>query len=239
MYQYNPGSNSWSPKVDLPGVGRSASRAFVRAGKAYVIGGWVNPYAIDEVWEYDGGADSWTEKNAFQGGVRMGGVAFTIDDRGYFGCGYIDGAQTSEFWEYLPGSDSWQQRATYSGAVNRGGIGFAINSRGFIGMGLVTNGVYSLDFWEYKPTGVGISEHSQVTSLGRVYTFYNELTIVPSSDEKLRFNLFDSVGKLVYSSLILGQRTTLDVDVAPGVYSYQLTDRKGENRSGGKVSVFR
>jgi N-acetylneuraminic acid mutarotase len=65
VYEYDPGSDTWTKKKNMPLASHHVALAEVN-GKIYVIGGFVKPATgptawepIDKVWEYDPGADTW------------------------------------------------------------------------------------------------------------------------------------------------------------------------------------
>jgi hypothetical protein len=238
LYEYDPVADSWTQKASLPGIGRSGTPAFVCSGKAYCVGGWINPGSINEVWEYDPAMNSWTQKNDFPGGGRFGGEAFSINDHGHYGCGYSDGLYFNDFWEYYPIADVWLQRPYYGGPEHYGGFGFAIDGSGYIGSGQVAANDFSVSFWEYAPSDLGISGTAGQDQVASIYcSGIDEICIVHGADQMLLFSLYDGTGKLAHSQTITSSRETIRPKIAAGVYAYHILERSTGRETSGRISL--
>jgi N-acetylneuraminic acid mutarotase len=65
VYEYDPGSDTWTKKKNMPLASHHVALAEVK-GKIYVLGGFTKPekgptawVPIDNAWEYDPAADTW------------------------------------------------------------------------------------------------------------------------------------------------------------------------------------
>jgi N-acetylneuraminic acid mutarotase len=172
FYEYDPATNAWTRKADLPDPlgqgGRSGDVAFSIGNKGYWGTGsndqdFAHPTFLNDFWEYDPAIDTWTQKANFGGAVRSGAVGFSIGNMGYIGTGegalQSDGVTHSfykDFWQYDPAGDTWTQKADFAGGNRVGAVGFNILGNGYIGAGTagscnVCSTVAASDFWQYDP----------------------------------------------------------------------------------------
>ncbi len=96
LHEFNPSTNQWSRKADIPYFGIDAGYASAASCKGYGYifneGGHMHSYNPDD--------NSWKEFDTFYGG-RMDGVAFELNGVIYFGGGRDD-RDHYDFWEYNP-----------------------------------------------------------------------------------------------------------------------------------------
>lgn len=142
LYEYNPATNQWTLKQNLPGFADVWSSAFVIGGSAYFKSG-------NQLYEYKAAQDQWLPRANFPGLATAGSSAFAIYDKGYIVSGYSGALSevTKEVWQYNPATDSWMQFEDFEGAARRFSVGFSIGNRGYIGIG--TNGINFNDFWSF------------------------------------------------------------------------------------------
>ncbi len=90
-YVYDPGTNSWSPKADMPMGAAYAGACLYGSNKIWVMGGFATSSFGSEqsiVQEYDPAANSWTSKPAMiktrggQGAVNYGTKIFCLHGSG-------------------------------------------------------------------------------------------------------------------------------------------------------------
>lgn len=96
LHEYNPSTNTWSRKADMPYFGIDAGWASAASCRGY-------GYVFNEgghVHSYNPGEDSWKESDTFYG-RRMDGIAFELNGLIYFGGGR-DSRDHSDIWEYNP-----------------------------------------------------------------------------------------------------------------------------------------
>jgi len=222
LYEYDPGLNTWSTKLNPPFSAWSWSSAFDINGKAYVKSG-------NEFWEYTSSNDTWITKAAFPGVATGGSASFVVNGKGYIVCGgYIGWLSelTTEVWEYDPTLNVWSAMTEFPAMARRFTNGLAIGNKGYVGLG--TNGTNFRDFWEFD-------EVLAVSKLSELYTISDPYPN-PSSD-LVNFNiqsnqtgayvilikLFDSAGREVYSEKF--QQSTLQIskeEIGQGLFIYQI-----------------
>jgi N-acetylneuraminic acid mutarotase len=161
FWEYDPITDVWTQKANVPGGTRSAAVGFSIGDKGYIGLGdslhYISHYS--DFYEYDPASNVWTRKADFSGGARSGATGFSIGNKGYVGTGSMrdsqspfTGISTNDFWEFDPASNVWTQKANFAGTARLYASGFSIGEKGYVGLG--RNSSYNLynDFWEYNPT---------------------------------------------------------------------------------------
>lgn len=155
FWEYDPTTNVWTRKGDVPMTHRNAAVSLVIGNKGYMGGGQDNygNFAFKDFWEYNPLTDTWTQKTDIPSVGRGGPAAFSIGNKGYLGMGYPASSSTvtlNDFYEYNPLNDTWTTLANFPGGGSANGIGFSIGNKGY-----VTNGNYYINpsaLWEYNPS---------------------------------------------------------------------------------------
>ncbi len=149
FWEYNPNTNVWTQKANLPGGARYGSVGFSIGSKGYAgLGENFGVHKID-FYEYDPTTNSWTSKANFGGAARREAIGFVINSKGYVGTGFNGTTNFQDIWEYNPVSNSWASKANFPGAGRSGAVSFTIGSNGYVGTGF--NGTYLSDFYAYDP----------------------------------------------------------------------------------------
>lgn len=147
LWEFDPATNVWTQKADLPGGPRYLATGFSIGNKGYM--------GNKDFWEYDPATNVWTRKADFGGAGISGATGFSIGTKGYIGTGLNTLSQsTNDFWEFDPTTNVWTQKANFGGAVRSAASGFSIGNKGYIGLGSTDPrgiGVLFSDFWEYDP----------------------------------------------------------------------------------------
>ena len=177
FWQYDPTSDSWTPKVSYGGAKRAGAVCWVYNNKGYVVSG-VNGSgsSVNDFWVFDPSqpdAQAWTElrhinnfsTDTYDDGyttiVRSNAVAFVINgtagsgdgnDKAYIACGN-NGALTNLVWEYDFKTDLWKEKAPYEGGAREGAVGFSVKNRGFVALGRSSTAAND-DTREFKPNDV-------------------------------------------------------------------------------------
>src|SRR6266536_286181 len=152
FWEYDPATNAWTQKADLPGGPRYGAIGFGIGTKGYMGLGMANSSNLKDFYEYDPGSNTWTQKADFAGAARYDGFSFVIGNKGYFGTGRgCPNPWESEFCEYDPATDAWTRKADFGGGQRIWAAGFSIGNKGYAGAGFF-NEQYQKDFWEYDPT---------------------------------------------------------------------------------------
>jgi N-acetylneuraminic acid mutarotase len=114
LWSYNPDSDSWSQKANLPAIGRMDAVGFSINGKGYIgTGVDTNNYWYHDFYEYDTLADSWLQRSNVSQILRYACSGFSIGNKGYIGFGSgvsLNGdtlySYLQDFWEYYPPADT-------------------------------------------------------------------------------------------------------------------------------------
>ena len=148
FWEYNPITDHWIQKANVPEVGRTNALAMKIAGKGYIgFGFYYYDTRKKDWWQYDVATDSWTKKADFPGDPRYGPAGFSINNKGYVGTGYNNNS-FNDFWVYIPETDAWLQKANFAGLPRYEAIAFAIRNKGYMGMG--ADNIYYQDLWQYS-----------------------------------------------------------------------------------------
>ena len=153
VYEYNPVSNSWTRKSNIPTPIAYAS-ADVVDGKIYIIGGcnFKLNAAYNSVYEYNPTSDTWKKKSDMPT-ARFLASATAVDGKIYVfgGASNLTGEAFSTLEIYDPSTDTWIvkgsmpiRRSTHASSAVNGNIYI------FSG-GLKAGSVYK-DILEYNPT---------------------------------------------------------------------------------------
>jgi hypothetical protein len=186
LWQYNPATNEWNRKTDLPSeTGHRFGFCFVIGSKAYMGLGanYEGEYFYDEfnsgrynyreVWEYDAAQDKWTKKRDFPGAPRVVPFSFTVNGNGYIGGGDTANGnmnETKDFWKYNPATDTWTQMRDFPGVHSIGFSGFSLAGAGYVleaGPGdpiAPTSANYSNRLWKYNASNDTWEQKANVPS---------------------------------------------------------------------------
>ncbi|MEK7396399.1 MAG: kelch repeat-containing protein, partial [Candidatus Poribacteria bacterium] len=110
--EYNPETDTWTKKTDMPTTPRWYCSSSVVNGKIYVIGGTSNDQnnKLSIVEEYDPGTDTWTRK-ADMPTARWALTAGASGGRIYAIGGPLQAVGTKTVEEYNPETDTWKKVA--------------------------------------------------------------------------------------------------------------------------------
>lgn len=154
FYEYDPSSNAWAAKADIPGV--ADSRAFAISfsvnGKGYVALGIDGTTLKNDLWQYDTTANMWTQKANFPGSARDGLFSFVLNNKFYCGAGEdpFSLQQYNKCYVYDPATNVWDTIASLptSGLIYP--FSFAIGGKGYVSCGADT--AETTATYEYNPT---------------------------------------------------------------------------------------
>lgn len=154
LWQYDPGTNSWSQKADMPGVGRRELSAFTVGNYAYV--GHGRNVSADEIFysfnRYDPSSNTWSAIASCPV-QRFTSTGFSIDSIGYITCGILPGvARYKDLYAYNPRTNSWSQKAGLpQSALNRSyACVVSLNHKAYLSGGF--EGEHMEDMYEYNPS---------------------------------------------------------------------------------------
>jgi hypothetical protein len=89
MWEYAPGTNTWTQKSNYPGSGIFVTSGFAICNNIYVGSGDTASatYLDHRFWKYNTTTDVWSQVTSPPGITKVQGAAFSIGDTGYFGFG--------------------------------------------------------------------------------------------------------------------------------------------------------
>lgn len=156
FWEYNPVTDIWLQKADLPADARYGAIGFSIGDKGYVgLGATADKIKYcNDLWEYNPKDNQWSNKAVFPDNGRVGASAFVINNSAYVLFGGVSsdliGVTNKDVWEYNPLKNKWQKQVDFPGVARQGAIAFSVNNKGYVCSG--NNGFmkYYNDFWEYN-----------------------------------------------------------------------------------------
>jgi N-acetylneuraminic acid mutarotase len=150
LWQYDPATDHWTRKADLPGPERDGAVSFVVNGKAYVGGGAGGTNLYSDFYEYDPVVDVWVQKGDLPTGGLIFPVAFTIGKYAYLTTGETS-AEMTDMFRYNSIDDTWDTAAAFPGAARQCAVACAINGKGYVGFGQSSYKTIYGDMFAYDP----------------------------------------------------------------------------------------
>jgi N-acetylneuraminic acid mutarotase len=159
MWSYDPVTDTWARKADLPSAGRWEATGFSINSLAYIVGGtscYCDAQFRSDVWQYDATNDRWQQLRNFPGTPRSKATSFAINGTAYLVGGltdtYVNGAaMIGDAWKYDPPSDTWTRLEDFPGERRFGAVAFIINGKAYFGSGIGPS-LNTHDFWEFDPS---------------------------------------------------------------------------------------
>lgn len=159
LWAYDPQTDAWTQKADLPGSARRDAISFVIDNFAYVgsgmdsISGPIGT-TLKDFWRYDPNMNAWAAVADFPGAGGNGvyfATGFSVGGKGYL-CGGKTGASlySNQLWEYKPSNNQWIQRANFPGGVRYQMLSFVVGNKAYVGMGTDQN-IFKKDVYCYDP----------------------------------------------------------------------------------------
>ncbi|MGE3801916.1 MAG: choice-of-anchor D domain-containing protein [Candidatus Kapaibacterium sp.] len=151
FFEYDPATNTWTPKAPFGGGNRDGCFAFVLGSKAYVGTGFDGGNVLADVWEYDFATNNWSSVGNYPGGPRIFPSSFVLNGKGYVVGGAVGSVnESAQLYEFDPASKEWTQRASYTGAARQAGIAFELNGVAYYGAGMAGYTQTFRDFYTYN-----------------------------------------------------------------------------------------
>lgn len=160
VWQYDPGSDSWTSKNTFGGSKRTEAVAFVIGEKAYIATGTNNNELKNDFWEYNPDTDLWTEKRKISNAtdddfdndydvVRSNAVVFVMNNKAYISTG-SKGGLSVHTWEYNAVDDTWTRRTDFEGTARTGAVAFTLDGKGYVCAGR-TSSLPLDDLYQFDP----------------------------------------------------------------------------------------
>lgn len=110
LWEYNPASNAWTQKANLPGVARCGATGFSICYKGFLGLGAINDSTwtvLNDFWMYDPSLNSWSTVTTFPGTTRVDAASFVLNDKAYiFGGSDNWNVSYNDLWEFIPAGGS-------------------------------------------------------------------------------------------------------------------------------------
>lgn len=112
FYEYDPASDKWTQKADLPGKARRNATGLAVNGKGYIIAGEIAEETTpgtfmkngtNEAWEYDAATNVWKQLKDYAGAKLYKAAGGVVSGKIIVGTGeayYHDPQFLNEFWAY-------------------------------------------------------------------------------------------------------------------------------------------
>jgi N-acetylneuraminic acid mutarotase len=159
LWAYDPQTDAWTQKADLPGAGRRDAVSFVIDNYAFVGSGMDSVSGptgntLKDFWRYNPSTNSWSTVADFPGAGGNGvyfATGFAAGGKGYL-CGGKTGPNlySNQLWEYKPSNNQWIQRANFPGGVRYQMLSFVVGNKAYVGMGIDQN-IFKKDVYCYDP----------------------------------------------------------------------------------------
>jgi N-acetylneuraminic acid mutarotase len=159
LWAYDPQTDAWTQKADLPGSARRDAVSFVIDNYAFVGSGMDSisgptGTTLKDFWRYNPSTNSWSAVADFPGAGGDGvyfATGFAAGGKGYL-CGGKTGPNlySNQLWEYKPSNNQWIQRANFPGGIRYQMLSFVVGNKAYVGMGTDQN-TFKKDMYCYDP----------------------------------------------------------------------------------------
>lgn len=148
-WEYDPGSNAWTQKANLPASPRFGAVAFGIGNYGYIIQGNNGNSNLSDSWKFDPAANVWTAIANFPGAAGGKATGAVVNGKAYVG----NSESTNAWYVYDPTANSWNSCANFPGPQRNFSSIFSLNNKIYLGTGITFNytTMYN-DFWCYDPT---------------------------------------------------------------------------------------
>jgi N-acetylneuraminic acid mutarotase len=230
LWEYNPTSNSWTTKADLPDfTGRNMGVGIAMNGKGYVGLGCNVDQTVNHntFWEYDPTTDAWTSKAPFPSNFTADAATFVLDSLIYLigGVNLNPLGLSNQVYTYDAVANTWTQLSNYSGGAVAGPFCISTGTRAFVGGGYNSGIVPRNDVWEFASATTGINEMENSSSA--IYPNPSSGFIYFHSSEDIeRIELFNLTGQKISSCNNL--KGPVDISgLSDGIYIVRMISRNG------------
>ena len=237
FWEYDPFTDKWTQKADIPVDNLSYQASFSGNGKGYFTCGVTYANFSTATYEYNPVTDTWAVKADFPGTRRSSAVAFAIDGIAYCGTGAMTYALPNEMYLYDIATGTWQQEGWFPGPERWAATAAVVNGKAYFGTGATQVGTTLLpDWWEFTPRlAVQANPDSQIRLFPNPADDYVEIT---TGRTDLRLVIYDIVGRQVYNRRIDGNRSLVPIGhLYHGVYLYKIVDPVTNVIKAGKLLI--
>ncbi len=248
FWQYDPISDTWTTKANLPYDSSYLLYpfAFSIKDKGYLSCGQRYKYAsgmykdtdVNRTYQYDTSTNTWTQKASFPGNVRSGGVAFVIDSIAYCGTGINDTSTVfanfcyNDFYSYNPSLNSWTSLPTTPFVSRTYAIAASLTTRrAFVGTGwgAPSTTAYYQDWWEFKPAVNNVIEIENNAISVKYYPnpCYNELNIEIKCNKQTDYSycIYNLIGQKISEGTLLFNTIINTTALSSGNYLLEIHNK--------------
>ena len=219
--EYNPATDIWTLKANLPASLGAWQSSFVIGSSAYVKNG-------AQLFEFKPAQNTWINRAGFPGMASGGSSACALNGKGYIITGYSGWLSnvTKEVWEYNPATNTWLQMEDFPGAGRRFSVGFTVNERAYFGLG--TNGINFNDFWAFDRFA-DLNETELLAFDAYPNPASEQITISKHIEQKLNYQIIDQLGRIVKEGLLDEMHTSVALgELEQGTYQLVVRDENGK-----------
>lgn len=235
FWEYDPGSDTWTQKANVPGPARSNAVGISLNGKGYVGLGSSPPSSpdCDDFYEYDPNLDSWTQKqNIPPDAIRDGATIFHLNNEIYVvGGSRLSGPNSPEnlrtCLKYNPALNAWGYQSVFGGTASSCQVAFTFSNAAYVGGGMIIQ-YQNLSEWYRFTLNLTSADKSELNE--RII----ELCPNPTSDylnisgtllnASPEFKLLSMDGRLILQKQISGTEEKIDLSSLPqGVFIAEIT----------------
>lgn len=157
LWEYDPATDSWSQRANMPAPPRRNAIAAQFTDKAFVGLGMDNDDAsigsrLSDIWEYNPISNSWMQGQDFPGGDSLGVYNATAFSNGkyLYVCGGKKGPSDylNQLWAYDTDLQHWLRLADFPGGVRNKLSSFVVDGVAYVGLG-EDEDIYHNDLWSY------------------------------------------------------------------------------------------
>lgn len=228
--RYDPVNDTWTTINNPMPTARLAASSVVYNNMIYVIGGRTSSSILNLVEVYDPIADSWTTK-ASMPAKRSGAVAELVNNKIYVIGGFTGSKSSNSIYVYDIKADSWSTISLSPSFINcMNSVSSVVNNKMYvIGGDDLSNSLASTEELNFCPiTGIeNIDNDSTIKIYPNPTTGKLEISGVEALGNKLKVDVIDFQGKIVYSSGFnnVGYKIGLDLSTYPkGLYLIRLSN---------------
>ncbi|HUM47119.1 MAG TPA: kelch repeat-containing protein [Chitinophagales bacterium] len=205
FYEYDPTTDTWSQKANLPGAPRAYAVGAVVGNKGYLgLGGNDDQSAsYTDFYEYDPVADNWMLKTSIEGSGRADAGAVASGNNIYVigGINFPNFSGFSSCKVYNVLTDTWLNAPVFNPGIIIAPVVQNVGGKVFAGTGYNSAFAARNDWWEFTSltTSIETAEVDQAFVFSN--PFSNELNLSTGNNQgDLRIEILDAQGRLVYSA---------------------------------------
>lgn len=234
FWEYNPTTDIWIQRANLPGAARANAVGISLNGKGYLGLGvsHQSDSSRNQFYEYDPGLDAWIQKqNIPFAAIREFAGIFHLHNEIYVVGGVrLYGPDTPEYLrtclKFNPVSNAWFYQPTFAGTATLGQAALTFSNAAYVGSGLDAHNTQISEWYRFTVNATSIPK---AESKEPAIDFYpnptrDYLTISSYSlNHESEFKLLSIDGRLVFQKQINENEEKIDLSFLPqGVFVAEI-----------------